>query len=397
MDRFGFSRRGFLKGVAAVTGAAIGARLPGSSWIGNAMAATEPTSLVVLHLVGGYNAIFCSANTLVGRFGVTAGNHTVLGNGVAVDNTYANSMSTFVKNHMAVIGVRHGISSHPNARRSIWSMGNQNAGLVLANAIGGTASIKAAVVGGNLNGDVPGGTVGGTSFQSINDMQATIEALGGGAPNPRVPDREVALSGMTGAQAMSQNHLTGSPESLDSLKSGYDAAINTLKQPVQQFDPAALKQAYGIPANQNAVRSFASKLAAAELMVRAGTNVVGIFDNGWDTHGDTTGTVVRNKMTSYVLGPLNTFLTRMVEDPNRNVVVCIFGDFSRSLPGSDHQPNLSATVIGKYVQRGTTGRVDSNVRLTQTSAGSQQLWAYLAAATKTETAPFGANPHGLVL
>jgi hypothetical protein len=33
------------------------------------------------------------------------------------------------------------------------------------------------------------------------------------------------------------------------------------------------------------------------------------------------------------------------------------GDFSRSLPGSDDQPNLTATVIGKYVRVGTTGRV----------------------------------------
>jgi hypothetical protein len=276
-------------------------------------------------------------------------------------------------------------------------MGNQNAGLVLANAMGGTASIKAAVVGGNLNADVPGGTVGGVSFQTITDMQATIDALGGGAPDPRVPDRTIALSGVTNAQGMSQNHLDGSPQSLESLKNGYDAAINTLKQPVQVFDPVALKAAYAMPPNQNVVRTFNSKLAAAELMVRAGTNVVTLFDAGWDSHGDTNGSEVRNKMTSYVLAPLNTFLTRMVQDPTRNVVVCIMGDFSRSLPGSDHQPNLTATVIGKYVKQGSTGRVDANVRLTQTSAGSQQLWAYLASATKTTGTPFGADPHDLVL
>jgi hypothetical protein len=276
-------------------------------------------------------------------------------------------------------------------------MGNQNAGLVLAKAMGGTGSIKAAVVGGNLDSDIPGGNVGGVSFQSITDLEKTIDALGGGVGGPRVPDRGISLAGVTGSEAMSRNHLDGSPASLESLENGYAAAIDTLKKPVQPFDLPTLKTAYGLPANQNTVRSFASKLAAAELMMRTGTNVVAMFDGGWDTHNDVDGVRVRNMMNSYVLAPLNTFLTRMVQDPTRNVVVCLMGDFSRSLPGSDHQPNLSATVIGKFVKQGTTGRVDGNVRLTQTSAATQQLWAYIAAAAKTEGTPFGANPHNLLL
>jgi hypothetical protein len=73
------------------------------------------------------------------------------------------------------------------------------------------------------------------------------------------------------------------------------------------------------------------------------------------------------------------------------------GDFARSLPGSNHQPNLSATVIGKYVQRGTTGRVDADVGLPPGTPGSLGLWSYLAAAGKVSTSPFGANPHPLVL
>lgn len=397
MDRSGFSRRGFLKGLAVAAGSAVGTRLAGKSLLGQAFAAGEPASLVVLHLIGGYNAIFCSADRLVGRFGVTAGNHTVLGNGLAVDNTYANSMSNFVKGHMASIGVRHGLSSHPAARASLWTQNNQNAGLRLASAMGGTASIKAAVVGGNLVAEAPRGAVNGVSFQSITDMQTTIEALGGGAPNPRVPDREIALAGVEAAQKMSANPLAGSPTSLVSLDDGFKAAVDTLKQPVKQFDINELRTAYGL-GNSTAVRTFASKLAAAELMVLSGTNVVSIFDGGWDTHGDTQGTTVRNKMNQYVLAPLNTFLTRMVQDPTRNVVVCILGDFARSLPGSDHQPNLSVTVIGRYVQQGTTGRtINGTVRLPDGAPSVNGLWAYLAAATKTPGNPFGNNPHGLVL
>lgn len=68
---------------------------------------------------------------------------------------------------------------------------------------------------------------------------------------------------------------------------------------------------------------------------------------------------------------LKTFLARMVTaDAPRNVVVCLMGDFARSLPGSGHQPNLSATVIGKYVQRGTTGHVNADVAVPAGTPGS---------------------------
>lgn len=390
----GFSRRGFLKSLGIGVGAAVGSRIPGASWIGEAQAATaEPTSLVILHLVGGYNALFGSADSLVGKFGVTAGNHTVLGNGLAVDNTFANSMSAFAKNHMATVGVRHGISNHPGARQSLWTMNNVNAGLALANAIGGTASIKAAVVGGNLIAEAPKAAVNGVSFQSITDMQKTIDALGGGVANPRVPDRTIALAGVTGAQTMSANVLAGSPESLDSLANGYNAAVDTLKQPVKQISLDDLKTAYAL-GNATAVRDFKSKMAAAELMVRAGTNVVAAFDGGWDTHGDTQGTTVRNKMTQSILTPLNTFLTRMVQDTTRNVVVAIIGDFARSLPGSDHQPNLSATLIGKYVKQGTTGKTAQGaVSLSANTPGIPGFWSLLGTVTRPTTSPFGANQH----
>jgi uncharacterized protein (DUF1501 family) len=146
------------------------------------------------------------------------------------------------------------------------------------------------------------------------------------------------------------------------------------------------------------VRSFASKFVAAELMVRAGANVVVLSDGGWDTHDDVDGTTVRNKMTSYVLGPMNTFISRMVADTTRNVTLCIMGDFARSLPGSDHQPNLTATVIGRNVKQGTTGRtIPGTVGLPPGTPSIPGLWAYLAAVAKVPGAPFGANPHNLVL
>lgn len=392
----GFTRRGFLKALGVAAGAAAGTRIAGGpSFIGKALAATEPSSVVLLHFVGGYNAIFGSAAPLAGNFGVSAGNYTALAGGVTVDNSLANALTPFAKQHAACIGVKHNQSSHPGARTTLWTQNGQNAGLMLAQAMGGSAAIKAAVVGGTLVAEAPHSAYQGVSFQPINDLQKTVDALGGGAPGARDPKREIMLAGMKSSASMSKNALDGSPASLASLKDGYDTAIAGLMQPVESFDLPGLKTAYGV--NTDAVKTFASKLAAAELMIRSGTNVVSIFDPGWDTHGDNNGTVVRNKMTSYVAAPLTTFLTRMLGDTTRNVVVCLFGDFSRSLPGSNHQPNLSTLVMGKYVKSGTDGKTDADVGLPTATPNVPGMWAYLAAAAKASGSPFGANPHAFVL
>ena len=69
-------------------------------------------------------------------------------------------------------------------------------------------------------------------------------------------------------------------------------------------------------------------------------------------------------------------------------------DFARSLPGSDHQPNLTATVIGKYIKQGTTGRTDlGGVGLAPNTPGIPGMWSLLAAAAKVDNGPFGANLH----
>lgn len=394
------SRRGFLQAVGIGTGALIGTRLAGSSLLGVAQAATpEPTSLVVVYLTGGFNAIFTGADAFTNvAFGVTAGNVTALGGGVVIDNALANAIPAGIRNQVASVGIRHGITDHGNAESSMFMSGSSSAPLMLADAMGGTGAIKAAVVGGNsLPNGVRPAPINTVSLQPINDMKATIDAIAGAQNAPNLADRAGMAKGLAASKVMSKNAVTKHPVSLASVDQGLTSAIATVQKPVQVFNQAEFTTAYAL--NGTNVNSFAAQMAAAELMVRSGTNTVIAPDGfNWDSHGDSNGNNVRNQMTQRIAPALRTFLTRMVMGAaaERNVVVAIMGDFHRSLPGSDHQGNLAALVIGKTLKNATTGKTDANVAQPPNTPSIAGFWQLMGAATKTSVSPFGANPHAVL-
>lgn len=387
------SRRQLFQSLAGVAGGALAAKA--GLWPSTAFAQTgEKPALLVVFLQGGYNALFSSAQSFAtaGTFGVTASNQRNLGNGLVVDAPTFGTFNDYALAHMATVGVRHGISSHGAAQNANFNDGTRNYALRLAAELGGNASIKCAQLGTRA---VPGPRPmeSGVSMQVITDMRTTIEALGG-STDPTRPDRAVAEKALGGSYTMSAQTLFNSPTMTRQLGEGYEAAIETLQQPVRQFSFPELAMAYGLNGTATAVNNFSSQMAAAELMITAGTNVAIAMDGGWDTHGDRTGTNVRNMMTARILPGLRTFVSRMVNAPNRNVVVAIMGDFARSLPGSDHASALSATVIGKYVKVGSTGRMTDRVQLAAGTPSAPGLWSYLARVLNAPTQPFGANPHG---
>ena len=393
-----FSRRDWLKGVGGVAGAAAAYRLGLMPSTAFAQEAREQAALLVVFLGGGYNALFGSADSFAGAgtFGVTGANQRVLGNGLVVDGPTFGNLPTFALAHMSTVGIKHGITGHEAAQDHCFSAGNSNAALKLAAAMGGDGAIKAVQLGG---GAVPGGrdAENGVTFQTINDLKSTIAALGG-ITDPTVPDRAIAERAIAASRFMSAKTLVNSPRLTKTLGEGYGAAIDTLQKPVKVYNYVNLAAAYGLGPTTTAVTNFTTQVAAAEVMIEAGANVCVAVNGGWDTHGDRDGSSVRDMMNARILPPLKVFINRMVADTRRNVNVVILGDFSRSLPGSDHAAGVSATVIGKNVRVGTTGRVTSEVSL---SAGTPQglgLWAYLARLTNVTYQPFGSNPHpGLVL
>lgn len=407
MSKFNVSRRGFLQGLGAAAGVAAGSRIVKPFMpLAHAADGPEKSVLVVLYMNGGYNSLFSSAGSFVssGSFGVNSGNVTDLGNGLIVDKLYGDNLPQMALQHMASIGVRHGISDHGQAHQMTWTDGNRAYPLMLASAMGGDAAIKCAALGDmpDLNGVSPP-TEGGVSWQTISNMDATIRALGGGNPDPKIPARNVAAAGIAASETMSGNRLASNGKSLVTMKNGYDTAVETLKKPVKPFTFADIATPYNASTTSFGVGNFRSKMIAAELMIQAGANVITLDGpDGWDSHGDTDGTDVRNQMSQDVLPNLAIFLNRVMTDPtyaNYNVVLTITGEFARSLPGSDHQPNITNTVIGKYVKVGNTGIVDGDVNLKAGTPSVPGWWAYLAAALKVPTPPtaFGPNPHALIL
>jgi Protein of unknown function (DUF1501) len=395
-----FSRRKLLQGAGAVAGGVAASKMTGGL-ISPAFAQTAPekSALLVVFLEGGYNSVFGSADSYApaGTFGVTGTNQSNLGNGLVVDGPTFGTLSPYALQHMATVGVRHGITAHGTAQNANFSDGSRSYALRLAAAIGGDAAIKAVQVG---QRGVPGAkpAEGAVSLQVITDMSSTIAALGG-AVDPTIPDRAIAANGLLAARNMSARAVAGSPRMLTSMTEGYAAGIETLQKPVRPFNFADLTTAYGVAATTRTVNNFTNQILAAELMIQAGANVAVAMDGGWDTHGDTSANNVRNMMNTRILPPLKVFMNRMMNRPDMNVGILIFGDFARSLPGSDHASSLSATVIGKYVKVGTTGKMSANVQLPAGTPSVPGLWSLLSEAMRVPTAsnPFGANQHPSLL
>jgi hypothetical protein len=390
-----FTRRSLFKGAAGLAGAAALSRVtPAFADPG------DKPALLVVFLESGYNSLFASADSFVakGDFGCTATNVKNLGNGLVVDDSTLGQLGDFATSHMASVGIAHGQTAHESAQASTWAMGsNRNYGLALARAMGGNAAIKAAIVGGGLvpNQDMAEVEV---SMQGITDMKATLVALGAdGLNDPSVPKRTVAAQGLMGMQNLSKKKMLRSPRTLQSVSDGLSAGINTLKTGALTLSYPDLCNAYNVTVGTTGVTDFNTQMMAAEVMITSGTNMVVSTSDGWDSHGDTTGASVRNKFQTEILPGLKIFCDRMLQATGRNVTVAIWGDFARSLPGSDHQGNLTATVIGKNVITGTTGHVDDNVGLPQGGPAGPEFWAYLAAVTRTPGSPFGPNPHTTIL
>ena len=346
MNDHPISRRTVLKAGAALAGALA---LGGRPLLAETRDAPERATLVVLWLNGGPAGLFNSADSFLssGAFGVTADNVRHLGNGLCVDAGSLGALPGIALAHMASIDFRHGLYPHADARAAVLESGSRSRLLRMAAAMPGAAA-RCVVV------NSLGLPVGVTATPPAENRIAL--------------ERCLSLDNAHG-------HL-----------------------PAGRLE--AIRNAYGVPAGSTAVDSQRSTFAAVEAMIHAGAGVIfaqpaytGRTDRQFDTHHDDAGTVARDIMAP-ITPSLITFLDRVMSLPRRNVVTLLTGEFSRTLPGSDHAPGGTATVIGKYVKTGTAGRQGPGGSPPEHASPPEGLWAYVAAALRLDgAAPFGRNPH----
>jgi hypothetical protein len=346
MNDHPISRRTLLKAGAAIAGALA---LGKSPLLAETREASERPTLVVLWLNGGPAGLFNSADSFLsgGAFGVTADNVRHLGNGLCVDAGSLGALPGTALAHMASVDFRHGLYPHADARAAMLESASRSRLLRMAAAM--PAAAARCVV--------------------VNSLGLPV----GVAATPPA-EHGVALE-----RSLSLGDVRGN-------------------LPTGQLD--AIRSAYGVPAGSTAIDSQRATFAGIESMIHAGVGVIfaqpaytGRPDRQFDTHHDDTGTLARDIMAP-ITPMLATFLDRVMALPRRNVVTLLTGEFSRTLPGSDHAPGGTATVIGKYVRTGTAGRQGPGGSPPEHASSPEGLWAYVAAALRLDrSAPFGRNPH----
>lgn len=347
------TRRTVLKTGVALAGALAMGRTALAKELTASNTVKERPTLVVFWLNGGPAGLFNSAGSFLssGAFGVTHDNVRDLGNGLIVDAASWGALPSAALARMASINFIHGIARpHEKARAAVLEYGSRNQLLRLAAAMPADAAVRCAVV---------------NSLGLPKGINAAPAAEGGVCL-----ERIAAFDEMRGF-------------------------------PAPQLD--TIRRAYGVPADHAAIDDPRATFAGVEVLVHAGSNVIlaqpaysGRPDRQFDTHTDDTGMASREVMAP-ITPSLTTFLERVMALPERNVVTLLVGEFSRTLPASDHATGGTATVIGKYVKTGTTGpqRPDGAPPADAPPPGA--LWAYAAAALRLDTTPFGRNPHAQLL
>ncbi len=423
MNHDKFSRRGLLKAAAALGGAAAGARILGP-FVPNALAAPEPAHFVHIFFNGGLNALFSGlANlyTTAGTFGVTSTNIKRLGTSdLYTDASTFGTFPQYALDHWAAVGMKHGNALHTTPQnlnsggeRAIIRNGGNCYLTQLAYYMGGDSAFKAVYFGDRPPAYQAQPAFQGVPIERIVNLADAIKAAGSDTPDPNAPNRALAAAALESSEELSKRQITTNPGRLTGLTDAYGSAVASLKKPAPKpVTLAELNTAYGL-GGKTGTDSYASMLAGAELMIRAaGTNVVNITDFGlasWDFHqtgtgGSLNGSYSRQKFlgqgifgsAANRIAPIKTFLERMLNTPDRNVVVCISGELVR-LPSGDHGDGTVAVLLGKHVKQGISYPVTNQSRFAAGTPPVMGFWAAVAAALKVPGTPFGANPHASII
>ena len=346
MQRFA-TRRSIIQGLAA--GAVV---LPALRRLaGGGTPPRETPALVMVYLNGGPAGFLNNAASFLakGSFGVTHDNVRSLGDHFLVDKATLGSLPDAALAHMASINYQHGFYNHELARAALLQTGDRSNLLLLAQAMPDPAPIRCALVN-------------------------SLGFPAGVDPHPPA-ENDITIERVLDVRAIGHFDQPSAP---------------TI---------AHLADAYGVAHDAGAIGDPRTSFLAAELLLRAGSNVVfmqpmfaGRPDRQLDTHDDTSGVKARDLMAT-IMAPLRTFASRALALAGRNVVIVLTGEFSRTIATSDHETGGTATVIGKYVKTGIAAPLTAEGAPPPGTAPVAGTWSYLANALRLTDHPFGANPN----
>jgi len=361
----------------------------------------EKSAVVVIFFSGSYNAIFSAADAYVpnGQFQCTASNVVDVGNGVVVDAATMGQLPAGALAKMCTVGVAHGYSDHIGGPRQMFvDARSKSYPLQLANAMNGSAAFRCVHFGPRLPGDHP--AFNGVPMIGVPDLAMPISLSASGVAGEG-PKRASMAAAFRHVATVSQPMFEKNPTSLRNTYEGLHTLIGALdKPPPPGVDWHEVAAAYGLTPTDTAAQSFAAQMAGAELMIRAGADVVTIQSMSWDHHGNWTTT--RDRMNAEIIPALGTFLGRTLAMPGFNVVTALTGEFARTGAvdvghESGHANGLSASVFGKDVRQGTTGRpqvpANGSYHLPDGTPAMKEFWAFLSALARTSDRPFGPNAH----
>jgi hypothetical protein len=369
----------------------------------------EKRAVVIIFFTGGFSSIFSAADSYLsgkrtGWFSVTPSNVFEVGGGIFVDKDTIGTLPPAMLAQMGVAGMNFGWSDHENGPRKpfVGLHPSTSNPVYLAQLLGGNAPLRYAHVGERLAISHP--EYQGVFCTPVLDLAKT-RALLLRETVPGLPSATGESLAVVAAKRMSRRHLEKNPAALADYSSAADGLVGVLASTPPVLDWAEIASAYGIAPESATLKGMAEKFAAAELMIRAGANVVTlsvdratIEGGGWDSHGDPLHAKVRSEMTRLVMPTLPIFLTRMLGLSGYNVVVSMAGEFARTYaPNQDgHGSTLSALVFGKKVKNATTG-VEPITGLPKGDDAVRGYWALLAEAVGLEGKPFGTHSHQSLL
>jgi len=403
------NRRDLFKSTSGLLGASMLGGFPASILAQS----VKKSKVLIIGLPGGMSPFLGNAASFVGT---GWGNRAVTTQGeVSWDTQVFGPLMTVAAPFFGIAGGL-GSGSHDGAKNFWYENNDINKAfpVTLANAMGGMASLKIAGVGPDR--------IPEQRFEQITNISTFLQLLGSSTQTtttpgtaPVQPNYRLEADLLKQSMDMGGLALKNSPRSLNSAMLGstgiFDMAMKLAANPppptvpgttttnTVAVNPAAIMSDYGI-SSPIITGSMSSKLAAAEILLRSGLNVVSVVDEGgtskWDTHDDNDGSRGR-ALYQAIVPALTTFCRRMLGTVDMNVTIILISEHSRITEKSNHGPHTAVPIFSDSLMAGRSTGICNSAGFLANPQPEQTVRALVADLARISVNPFGVNTHARLL